>query len=64
MSVTTNESGPKVLPALTSTGAGTALLPNTGDSEIALIVALVAIVAGSAVLVSALLKRAAIRLSK
>lgn len=58
-----NETG-QILGSAISVGGGAALLPNTGGSELAMTVALIALVAGSAVIISAIAKRAIIRFSK
>ena len=59
----TNETG-NVLGSATGVTAGAVLLPSTGGNEIATAIAIVAMIAGSAVISSALVKRIAIRLSK
>lgn len=59
----TNETG-QVLGSATGVTAGAVLLPNTGGSEIAMLIAIVAMAAGGAVILSAVAKRAIIRASK
>ena len=53
-----------VLPAVTSVASGAAVLPATGENSVAMLVAMTAIVLGSAVLLSAVAKRVAIRMTK
>lgn len=56
VSVVTNDAS-KVAGSVAGVSSGVALLPYTGNSEIALIVAIVALVAGTAVLTAVVMKR-------
>lgn len=61
MSVVTNDAG-KAARGVTGVVGSAALLPYTGNNEVALVVAIVALIASTAVLTAAILKRLIVRM--
>lgn len=60
MSVVTNEAG-KAARGVAGVTGSVALLPYTGNNEVALVVAIIALIASTAVLTAAILKRLIVR---